>query len=347
MKIGLQRKHLVFQSGGNSTYARMLASGLSGIPDVEVVLFGPQNRSSRVRRALGQVAEGLQPALPSDVDVYHYTSDTGPILPSRGAAIVTTIHGMASAHLHGVRSVASERVWRSRVGHAVRLSRAIVTVSESSRRDLVEHLGADPNRIVVIPHGVNHERFNPRGPSWRPTCAGGAPYLLYLGNLEPRKNLVRAVHAFAASELRRQGWVFLIAGRLAWRHDGIVAAITGTPRVAHLGFVEDERVPALLRGASGFFFPSLYEGFGLPPLEAMACGTPVVTSRAGSLSEVVGEAAIVVEPESVESMVHGLDVLLDSEGCDRLRRSGLARAATFQWERSVQKHVDVYGSMSL
>jgi glycosyltransferase involved in cell wall biosynthesis len=215
---------------------------------------------------------------------------------------------------------------------AVRRARAVLTGSEYSKAQIVEWSGVDPNRVVVI-HGAAGEEFTPDGEIHEP----GYPYVLYVGNHKPHKNLARLVRALA--QVRREHSLRLIlAGPVEPDLLALARSLGIADRLVFLGPVSDERLPALYRGALAFVFPSLHEGFGLPPLEAMACGTPVVSSLATSLPEVVGQAALPVDPLEVDSIASGIDRIVGDEQLRReLRARGLARAARFSWDESARR----------
>ena len=171
--------------------------------------------------------------------------------------------------------------------------------------------------------------------------------MLSLGTVEPRKNLATLVAAFGRlPDALRQTHLLVVAGAEGWLRvdpESLAAAAGVGDRLRCLGAVDEADLPLLYAGAAAFAYPSLYEGFGLPPLEAMACGAPVVTSNTSSLPEVVGEAAVLVDPTSVDSVRDGLAaVLADGERRRALRAAGLARAAEFSWERTARETLAVY-----
>jgi len=236
---------------------------------------------------------------------------------------------------------------KAMMGHAVRHSDLVLTVSEASRRDILHfYPRADADRLQVIPNAIDEailedpgeeemervqERYQIRG-----------RFVLYAGNIKPHKNLERLVAAFGQIKQRpgHEDVKLLIIGDEINRYGSLrrsVEAAGVRQDVRFFGFVPSKTLSALYRLASVFAFPSLYEGFGLPPLEAMACGTPVVTSRISSLPEVVGDAALLVDPYSTEDIALGLERVL---GDDALRAElstrGRARVKQFSWERSVE-----------
>lgn len=227
----------------------------------------------------------------------------------------------------------------------------VLTVSEASKHDILHYFKIPPEKIEVVYNALD-ERF--RTPPDEAALARvreryqlNHPFVLYAGNIKPHKNLVRLIEAFDG--LRHEGFedlkLLIIGDEIskwpALRH--AVHAHKLHKHVRFLGFLSDDTLAALYRLASVFVFPSLYEGFGLPPLEAMASGTPVVTSNVSSLPEVAGDAAVLVDPNSTADIQRGMrEVLTDPDLRARLVARGLARASEFSWERSVRRTRQVY-----
>ena len=220
----------------------------------------------------------------------------------------------------------------------------LIAISEYTKQRVVERLGVPPEKVTVIPNGVDH-RFSPRSAGEIETMrqALGIPgpaYLLCVGSLEPRKNLLRLLEAWRKVQTVIDSEIELVvAGALgSSRVFGGVNLESPPPRTRFTGYVSDEHLPALYSGALALIYPSLYEGFGLPPLEAMACGTPVVTSNGTSLPEVVADSAVLVDPEDPASIAGGILEILSSPSLrDGLRRSGLERAKSFTWEHAAAR----------
>jgi glycosyltransferase involved in cell wall biosynthesis len=234
---------------------------------------------------------------------------------------------------------------------AARRSDRILTVSEASKRDILHFFNVPPEKIVVVYNAIDeHFRVTPAEEDVarvRERYQLDHQFVLYVGNIKPHKNLVRLIEAFA--ELRRTGFdevKLLIIGDQISKLPALRRAVHGHKLHKHvrfLGYVSDQTLGVLYRLASAFVFPSLYEGFGLPPLEAMASGTPVVISNVSSLPEVAGDAAVLVDPYDVESIVDGMRrILSDPALAAELRRKGVERAREFSWERSVAKTRQVY-----
>ena len=236
--------------------------------------------------------------------------------------------------------------------HSCKRADIIVTISQFSKSEIMKYLNVPPEKIVVMPCGVDLELYRPdygmddvQRVKNKYDIKG--EYLLYLGTLEPRKNIERLVEAFYLLKQRIANWPKLvIAGRKGWQYESIfqkVHTLGLMDDVIFTGYVDAADSPVLTMGALAFVFPSLYEGFGMPPLEAMACGTPVITSNAASLPEVVGDAALLVDPFSVESIADTIEHILQDESLrSELSQKGLERASDYSWEHSVRIISDVY-----
>ncbi len=235
----------------------------------------------------------------------------------------------------------------------------IVVPSSSTQRDIETHYDVPSDRITVIPEGVDEQFRRPvlaqERSRIRTTYDLPHPFVLYVGTLEPRKNIAGLVDAFVEVVRARgdQPLDLVLAGKLGWLHQPIVEHIAASglgERVRRIGYVADADLPALYAAAEVFAFPSWYEGFGLPPLEAMACGTPVVSSNAGSLAEVVGDAGLLVDPASPCDLAAALRSVIDRPDLrEQLARAGQQRAADYTWERTAQRTAEVircYGVMN-
>ena len=234
---------------------------------------------------------------------------------------------------------------------AARRSQKILTVSEASKRDIIRFLNVPADKVIVVYNAID-ERFGV-APSEEVIARVRERYqldhrfVLYVGNIKPHKNLVRLVEAF--DRLRTRGFddlTLLIIGDEISKLPALRRAVHSHKlhkRVRFLGYLPDDTLAVLYRLAGVFVFPSLYEGFGLPPLEAMACGAPVVTSNVSSLPEVAGDAAVLVDPYDADSIADGVaKVLSDPALRDEMRAKGIARAREFSWERSVSRTREIY-----
>lgn len=222
----------------------------------------------------------------------------------------------------------------------------IITISEFSKKEIIKYLNIYENKISIMPCGVDlslyHSNYGMEE-VLRTLNKYKIPrdYLLYLGTLEPRKNIKRLIEAYSLAKKENIGIPKLVlAGGKGWIYKHIYETINSLNMVNDIvftGYIPEAEVPILMKGARAFLFPSLYEGFGMPPLEAMACGTPVLVSDAASLPEVVGEAAIMVDPFSVESIKNGIKLITYDESLrNDLSQKGLKRAKQFTWDRSAQ-----------
>ena len=313
MRVGLDVSPLVQTRAGTARYVQHL---LDHLPDLVRLGFGGPGRGWTLLRDAWWYPVGL-PRAARGLDVLHCPTFRAP-LRSR-IPLVITVHDLAVLRHPGAFNQWSRRYSRLAVPRVARAARLIVAVSEFTGRELVELLGVPEEKIRVIPNGVA-EVFSPDGP------VAEGDYLLAVGTIEPRKNLDRV-----AAAARRLGMELRIVGEKGW---GRVDAN------GWLGRVSDERLAELLRGARCLVYPSLYEGFGLPVVEAMACGTPVVTSVGGATEEVAGGAAVLVDPLDVASIAGGIEAALARR--DELARRGLERAGAFTWPAAAAATADVY-----
>ena len=282
-------------------------------------------------------------------DVYHAPHYVLP--PAVRCRSVVTIHDCI--HLMFPQYLPNRAAYayaRTSMWAAARRSDRILTVSEASKRDILSLFNVKPEKIVVVYNAID-EHFSTT-PSEEHVARVRERYqldhkfVLYVGNIKPHKNLVRLIEAF--SELRRthDDLKLLIIGDEISKLPALRRAVHRHKLhkyVRFLGYLKDDTLTVLYRLASVFVFPSLYEGFGLPPLEAMASGTPVVTSNVSSLPEVTGDAAVLVDPYDVDSIGNGMRRILDDpQLAEALRIKGLKRAREFSWERSVEKTQRVY-----
>jgi glycosyltransferase involved in cell wall biosynthesis len=274
-----------------------------------------------------------------------------PTLPGVGNVVV--IHDLGYL-LHSQFMTSHDRDYYSRlVPRALRRADRVVAVSSNCERELREHLGVPAERIAVVPPAIEPARFYPRSEDEieRVTQAHGVrgPYILYTGTVEPRKNLVTLLDAYAAlpQELH-DAFTLVLAGGKGWLDGDIRRRLDelSTLRIITTGYVSDAELPALYSGARLFVYPSLYEGFGMPPLEAMACGVPVITSNAASLPEVVGEAGLMVAATDTRGLSSAIErVLSDAELAAGMRERGLLRAQGLTWARSARLMLQVLAEL--
>src|ERR1051326_1228540 len=319
--------------------------------NVEFVTVGEEHRPP-VKNILWHQAQLPRLVRRCRLDVLHVPSYRR-LLWRKPCRLVGTIHDLAPfrvAHKYDWTRMFYGRVIARRLA---RRQDAIIAISANTRNDIVRFFGLAPDRIHVIHNGIDHQRFCPGSTVDAVALVQqkyqlAQPYFLYVARLEhPGKNHVRLISAFEEFKAATHSNWQLVFGGSDWHGaEAIHAAISQSPFAADircLGFVPDNDLPGLYRAASVFVYPSLYEGFGFPPLEAMACGCPVMSSTCGSLGEVVGEAAAVVNPEDIHSIAKQLYILATDQACpNRLRAAGLARGAKFDWQQTASRTVQVF-----
>ncbi len=225
----------------------------------------------------------------------------------------------------------------------------VVAISAWTRYDVTRHFGIALDRVDAIPLGVDHDHFKPLPPDevavFKAQHGIGEGAIFYLGSLEPRKNLTRLVEAFQLLRRTLPDAQLFVGGSPAWHYGALLRSVEANAagNVHLIGRVDEAELPKWYSACAVMAYPSLYEGFGLPPLEAMACGAPVVTSNVTSLPEVVGDAGVTVDPTNVPAMAEALArVLRDGAFRAELRTKALARAACFTWERTAEQTVQSY-----
>ncbi|MCX7717823.1 MAG: glycosyltransferase family 4 protein [Candidatus Sumerlaeaceae bacterium] len=318
--------------------------------NLEAVVWGlPESR--RTMRLLNEYVRLHAELRRERFDLFHGLSNFLP--PVKVCPYVVTIHDL-SYFVHPHRCPWLRRhYWYAMTRRTVAVADAIITDSEHSRRD-IEHFFPQVRGQIRVVYPAAHPRFSPteQDSDARDREALGIrrPYLLYVGTLEPGKNVERIIQAFDRLASRHPEHELLLAGDRGWLFEGIFEAArraTARDRIRFLGHVADEIVPALMRGCDLFVFPSLYEGFGLPPLEAMACGAPVVTSTASSIPEVVGDAALQIDPLSTDELASAMHrVLAEPSLRADLRARGPERARQFSWQRAAAETRSVYLSVA-
>lgn len=284
-----------------------------------------------------------------DVDLLH-SPDFIPPLHVNNFKSVITVHDLAFLHWPHFLTEDSARYY-GQIDQAIERADHIIAVSESTKNDLVRHLGVAPDKITVVYEAAN-PLFRPVERAEACTYLGNKfplpeEFIFFVSTIEPRKNINTLLRAYA--RLRNVYKVtagLVLAGAIGWLSDQIfeeVAALELEPYVTFLGRVDDEDLLYLYNSARCLAHPALYEGFGLTPLEAMACGTPVVVSNVSSMPEVVGDAALLVDPNSAEELAVAIHRLLTDDGLHAsLREKGLARAGTFSWQRAAEETLVVY-----
>jgi glycosyltransferase involved in cell wall biosynthesis len=258
--------------------------------------------------------------------------------------LVVTVHDLAFKLYPALFPPAWGLLFRAGLRRAARHADAIIAVSRHTAHDLVRHARVEPGRVHVAPLGASLPAAQSDPGPVLERLRVPRPYLLFVGTLEPRKNLVRLVRAYRRAAVRvRQALV--LTGPIGWRIHSLhrELALPGRGEVLLTGPVGAADLDALYRGADALVYPSLYEGFGLPVVEAMVRGVPTIVSTAASLPEVAGDAAITVNPRSVRDLAEAIERLVtDRAEAERLSAAGRTRAASFSWEKTARLTLDVY-----
>jgi glycosyltransferase involved in cell wall biosynthesis len=279
------------------------------------------------------------------IDLLHNVAFVGPLAST--CQFIVTVHDLSFLfYPHSFRSLRRSYL-RVFARMSVRRARRVIAVSESTKHDLVEVYGISPARIDVVHNGVDGS-FQPlpadQVAAFRQQSGLPDRFVLFVGTLEPRKNIVRLIEAYARLPKGRPPLV-LVGGK-GWFYDeifGRVETLELTDEVHFAGFVPAEDLPLWYNAADLFVYPSTYEGFGLPPLEAMACGTAVITSTASSLPEVVGKAGHLVDPTDTVALATAMEQVLGSRDLqEQMQAAGLVQAAGFSWKKAAQQTVDSY-----
>jgi glycosyltransferase involved in cell wall biosynthesis len=284
------------------------------------------------------------------LDLFHATHYVLP--PFTRARAVVTIHDII--HLLYPQFLPNRIAYlyaRLMIRRALQRAARIITVSYNSKRDLVDYFSVAPSRIEVIYNGVS-PRFSPEIASGQRDAAAKRyglkrPYLLFLGGEKPHKNVQNVVRAFA--EARRQTsmpHVLVLAGPMPAnpaRLEALISALDLREHIVRTGVVPEEDLPAIYAGADVFVYPTLYEGFGLPVIEAMACGTPVLTSSTSALQEVAGGYAYLADPMDIDAIARGIVTLTtDQKIRSDYRELGLKRSLDFSWDKAAERTLEVY-----
>jgi glycosyltransferase involved in cell wall biosynthesis len=370
MKIGLNALQVRAAKSGVGHYVDGLVDGLLSAlaDDDELIVYAtPHNAPNYERRASNFTLQRFGPAarrparlayewigLPrrierDGIDVFHGAAN---FLPRRcPCPAIVTIHDVSPWVQPERFPFLRRHYWYAMTRRTLRQGAPIIAVSQAAQRDLERYLGVPAERVTVIPEAA-HPRYRPL-----PDCRFdteplrrygiGGPFILHVGTLEPGKNIPRLLQAFARFRARASvDYRLVLAGDRGWLYDEIFRAIDRfglRERVVVAGHVPDDHLPSLYNASEFFVFPSLNEGFGLPPLEAMACAKPVIASNASSLPEVLGEAPLYVDPLDVEALAQAMARLAgDADLRDRLAQAGQAQAARYSWEKTGRLTLEAY-----
>ena len=361
-RIGIDARLTYYTQGGISQYTQHLLRELPELAEDHSIAVlhsrkderdlagAPMHRVScwtPSHHRLERLALGLEIA-PRRLDLLH-SPDFIPPLFGAGKFVIT-VHDLAFLHYPQFLTPESRHYYNGQIAAAAQRADRIIAVSEATCRDLTDLLEVPPDKIDVILEGVT-PNFRPLPPAdlvpalekYRLT----AGYILFVSTLEPRKNVSGLIRAYAALRAALpDAPPLVLVGDQGWLSEPVLGLIEKLRLGAHvrwLGRVSYDMLPALYAAAGVFCLPSFYEGFGLPPLEAMACGTPVVVSQRASLPEVVGEAGLLVNPDDDEEITDTLRrVLTDPELAAEMRQKGLTQAGKFSWRRAAEETLAVY-----
>ena len=356
--------------GGQGTYIRELVPALSRTdPSLDITLFHSrfdpprgetepwieQHRLEQLpwsmRQSYPAWALAARPSLPSAVtstDVVHVPTPAGVPPPGPRQRSVVTVHDVAFLARPDLFPRRWRLMYRAGLARAVRTADAIIAVSEHTADDLRRRTKVGAEKIHVVPLGASLPGPEPDVTATLSRLNVRRPYVLFVGTLEPRKNLIALVRAYRRLAAKGFDHSLVMAGAVGWKSAPLMheLSLKGPGSIVLTDRIPSEEVDALYRGATALVYPSLYEGFGLPVLEAMARGVPCVVSNSASLPEVAGDAALFVDPESVEEIAAAMErVTADAELRERLRQLGLTRAAEFSWDETARRTLEIYKSI--
>lgn len=364
-RIAIDARMCGYRHGGIASYTRQLATALAPVLETrgDTLIVGYARRGDPIlpqKRDRGQPRLWTPPhhrlerwTLPLEwlrtrCDLLH-SPDFLPVHPGPWRNVVT-VHDLAFV-LHPERLTPEAQRYYGRIGRAVHRADAIIAVSRATRDDLVRLIGADPCRITVI-HEAADARFRPRDDAapgivprqFAANVRGAGGYFLFVGTVEPRKNVDLLLDAYGAYRRAAvDGANLVIAGAEGWNSAATVARLTSEPGICWVGAVNPGDLVSLYHGATALLLPSWDEGFGLPVVEAMASGTPVAISGAAALVEVAGDAALVAPPDDARAWTAAMTALAADELLRAsLRARGLRQAARFSWERAARETADLY-----
>lgn len=370
MRIALDYTPALRQGAGIGRYTRGLVDGLStlvSVDDITLLVAAdavdrlaaspppfPTRRLPLTSRQQAILWHRLRAPLPVEwfagrMDIYHSPDYVLP--PLRRARGVMTVHDLSFLQVPDCADAGLRRYLEQAVPHAVQRAARILADSHSTRHDLVTVLGVDAARIDVVYPGVSSAYKPVTDEALRRDVRQRykleQPFLLSVGTLEPRKNYSRLIQAYARARTREHlPHQLVIAGGHGWLYQSIFDTVSQLDLAAHvqfLGYVDEPDLPALYSLADGFAFPSRYEGFGIPVIEAMACGTPVVTADNSSLPEAAGDAALLVAADDTDGLALAIARLLTDDALrTTLRQRGLSHAARFTWTAAAESLLGAY-----
>lgn len=299
------------------------------------------------------------------LDILFVSAHTYPIIRKPGIKIVMTVHDLGAEYLGGLHNLKQRLYLKAVTKFQLKSATHLIAVSNTTKQDLINQAEVNPKKITIIYEGYNKSLYKPLKNdqiinTLKSFGIEKENYYLFVGTIQPRKNLERLITAFANVNKQVLGYdnkelytspsaqsdnlILVLVGKKGWLSDQIYAlpAKLGIEdKVRFLGYVPDNDLPGLYSGAKALLFPSLYEGFGLPVLEAFACKCPVLTSNISSLPEVAGDAAVLVDPESIEDITLGIEKVSNKAVTKELVKKGFKRKAQFSWEKCARETLEV------
>jgi len=365
--VAIHVDQLWFQTpGGIGTYIRNLVPAMARQdPALDIRLFharfdheGPPERWIRdfwveelpepIRTLYPRWDLLARPALPPSLrgaEIVHATNPAAIPPAGSGQRLVVTVHDLAFEYYPGMFPRAWRYMYRLGLRAAVARADAIVTPSRNTAEDLLSRTRVDPARLHVVPLAASIGLGSADADATLARLKVREPYVLFVGTLEPRKNLVRLIRAYRRVAATGLPHALVLAGPLGWRHDALMReiALSGPGDIVMTGAVSEGDLDALYRAADAFVYPSLYEGFGLPVIEAMVRGIPTVASNTSAVPEVAGDSMLGVNPRSVREIAQAIEsVLTDLDLAERLAMRSRRQAERFSWEETARLTLQVY-----
>jgi glycosyltransferase involved in cell wall biosynthesis len=367
-RIGLDATALPPQPAGAGNYTINLIRSLAVLDtDFEFTIFSYQSGSELIKtdnnmslnwvilpdksppRRLVWEQTGL-PGLvqKTALDLLHSPHYTRPV--ALGCASVVTFHDMTFFLYPRYHTLFKRLYFPFAMRNSARSADALIAVSENTKKDILQHLNVPDSKIHVVYHGVD-ERFSPLYDKEQLNSISlkynlPEDFILYVGVVEPRKNLIALLNAFRNLNKTNKNLRLVIVGQTGWGYDKVMELVE-TPElkgtVLLTGYIPPDELPAIYNLAKIFVYPSIYEGFGLPVLEALACGTPTITTSVSALPEIIGDAGVLVPPDNDQALLDAMQTLLENDSeQNRLSKKGVQRAAFFTWERAARETCKVY-----
>lgn len=360
-RIGIDARLLAYRKGGIAEYTRQLIDALAALDSENAYAvfhryadtgsycpapnFRRINTYTPAHHRFERTALSLE-LWPRRLDLLHSPDF---IAPRWGAKRhIITIHDLHFLHYPTFQTAASLRYYRDQIAASVQRADHILAQTEGTRQEIISLLNVPSEKITVHLLGV-HPAFQALDTQQVHNVLShyeiAAGYLLFVGTIEPRKNLTGMIRAYQRLKSRRVSTPpLVIVGQKGWHADDVVDSIANAGKTVHwLDNVPFADLPAFYNGARALVLPSFHEGFGLPAVEAMACGTPVVVSARGSLPEVVGDAGVYIDPDDVDAIAHGIETLLSDDALyQQLQVAGRQRASLFSWQKTAEIAVNVY-----